>query len=164
MKTHFQADSRDYYTGPIECPPNPEEPGKYWVPFGAYEDEPMPAGPFQIQKRIGGAGGSWVLVPNYSGFEYWTPDRVKHVITEPEVEPPEGYLTEDPGPTPAQIAAQLKREAQALLDKSDQTVGRCYEGGVPVPEDWKVYRAELRAIVSTGLGSLPNRPEYPAGT
>lgn len=161
MKTHFQTDSLGYFVGPVDCPPNPEEEGKFWVPFGAYEDAPPPVGQFEVAKRV---GESWVVVADYRGFEYWTPERTRHVITEAEVEPPENHLTADPGPTPAQIAAQLKRDAQALLDKSDQTVGRCFESGVPVPDAWKVYRAELRAIVSTGLGSLPNRPEYPAGT
>ena len=161
MKTVYQTDANGLYLGPTDAQQSPLEQGVFLIPRGCIEVEPPSAGPRQIARWT---GESWQLVADYRGFEYWTPERTRHVITEAEVEPPENHLTADPGPTPAQIAAQLKREAQALLDKSDQTVGRCYEGGVPVPEAWKAYRAELRAIVSTGLGSLPNRPEYPAGT
>lgn len=161
MKTCFQTDSQGYFLATVDCPPNPEEEGKFWIPYGAYENAPPPVGPFEVAKRV---GDSWAVVADYRGFVYWTPERTQHVITEAEIEPPANHLTVDPGPTSTQIADDLKREAQALLSKSDQTVVRCYEGGVPVPDAWKVYRADLRAIVSTGLGSLPNRPEYPAGT
>jgi hypothetical protein len=56
--------------------------------------------------------------------------------------------------------------AQTALDKSDVTVGRCYEHGVAVPADWVAYRAALRAHVSDGptTAALPTRPAYPAGT
>jgi hypothetical protein len=56
--------------------------------------------------------------------------------------------------------------AQIALDKSDVTVGRCYEHGVAVPAGWTDYRAALRAHVSGGptAVALPVAPAYPAGT
>jgi hypothetical protein len=52
---------------------------------------------------------------------------------------------------------------RALAD-SDRTVMRCYEAAIPLPADWVAYRLALRAIVGTGVGPLPARPDYPAGT
>ena len=54
--------------------------------------------------------------------------------------------------------------AQADLDKSDITILRCVSAGVAVPPEWQAYRVTLRAIVATGVGPLPPRPAYPAGT
>ena len=54
--------------------------------------------------------------------------------------------------------------ASAALAESDVTVIRCYEHAVAVPAEWVAYRAALRAIVSSGTGSLPTRPAFPAGT
>jgi hypothetical protein len=63
---------------------------------------------------------------------------------------------------------QYQNEARAALDSSDNTVIRCMENGVPVPADWKAYRAALRVIVGATSGDptqpLPTRPAYPAGT
>jgi hypothetical protein len=64
----------------------------------------------------------------------------------------------------ADASVALKLDAQALLDKSDNTVLRCYEAGVSVPASWVEYRSRLRAIVSAGSGLIPTRPAYPAGT
>jgi hypothetical protein len=64
-----------------------------------------------------------------------------------------------PDPTPRHAD-----EARAALARSDVTVLRCVEAGLPVPADWRAYRQALRAIVSTGLGPVPPAPAYPAGT
>ena len=64
----------------------------------------------------------------------------------------------------AAAAASLKAQAQSALDKSDVTMIRCVEHGVAVPTEWATYRSALRSIVSTGAGSMPTRPNYPAGT
>lgn len=62
------------------------------------------------------------------------------------------------------------RRAEALdaLEKSDITIHRCFENGIPVPEEWKVYRSTLRGIVYAPQGSedaaIPERPAYPEGT
>lgn len=59
----------------------------------------------------------------------------------------------------------LKKAAQILLNKSDVTIARCYENNIPVPEDWKQFRADLRTILNSDeIVALPNRPNYPAGT
>ena len=60
--------------------------------------------------------------------------------------------------------AALQTQAQALLDKSDVTVLRCVSAQVTVPTEWQTYRVSLRAIVSSGTGTIPTRPNYPAGT
>lgn len=57
-------------------------------------------------------------------------------------------------------------DAQALLDKSDTTVLRCVEEGIPVPPEWAVYRSALRAIVGAKVAGdpsvpLPVHPAYP---
>jgi hypothetical protein len=161
MKTFYQTDLNGYFIGTIDCLPDPHEEGNWWNPSNSYPDAPPEAGLHEVAKWVDGA---WQLVVDYRGFKYWMPDRTHHVITAAEIEPLAGYLTEDPGPTPEQVAAALQREAQALLDKSDQTVGRCYENGVAVPESWKDYRADLRSIVTSGSGVIPTRPDYPAGT
>jgi hypothetical protein len=67
---------------------------------------------------------------------------------------------------PAPPPPDTRAAAQIALDKSDVTVGRCYEHGVAVPADWVTYRAALRAHVSGGptTVALPVAPAYPAGT
>lgn len=71
-------------------------------------------------------------------------------------------------PTTAQLWAAHQAAAQTALDKSDITIGRCYENAVAVPAEWKAYRTALRAIVAASTGDptqpLPTRPAYPAGT
>lgn len=58
--------------------------------------------------------------------------------------------------------------AKNLLDKSDMTVLRCVENGIPVPADWAIYRKALRAILSAQTGDpskeLPTCPGYPSGS
>ncbi|TAN61086.1 MAG: hypothetical protein EPN20_12975 [Magnetospirillum sp.] len=62
-------------------------------------------------------------------------------------------------------AEQLVREtAQRDLGRSDTTVLRCTEAGVPVPPEWVAYRKALRAIIGGGAGPVPERPAWPAGT
>lgn len=161
MKTFYQTDLNGYFIGPIDCLPDPHEEGNWWNPASSYPDAPPEVGEHQVAKRVGDA---WLAVADFRAFQYWMPDRTVHVITEAEIEPPAGHLTEDPGPTPEQVAAALKADAQSLLDKSDQTVGRCFEHAVSVPQEWKDYRAALRSIVTSGIGVIPTRPEYPAGT
>lgn len=121
MKPFYQTDLRDYYTGPVDCLPDPHTPGNWWSPSGSYPDEPMPAGPRQIQKRVGGQSGHWILVPNWTGYEYWLADGTKHTITEPEVEPPIGHLSEPPPPTPAQFQRTVGIAVDQMLDELAQS-------------------------------------------
>lgn len=61
----------------------------------------------------------------------------------------------------------LKALAQTALSKSDTTLHRCFEAGLPLPADWAVYRKALRAIVGgsdTSSTKLPAIPAYPIGT
>ena len=64
----------------------------------------------------------------------------------------------------AAVKAALQAQAQALLDKSDVTILRCVSAQITVPTDWQTYRVALRSIVSSGTGTIPARPSYPAGT
>jgi hypothetical protein len=63
---------------------------------------------------------------------------------------------------------ELQSSAKSELGKSDITVLRCVENGIPVPETWATYRQGLRAIISAPSGDasqgLPIKPAYPAGT
>lgn len=63
-----------------------------------------------------------------------------------------------------QASAGLRASAQMALDASDITILRCVENGVTVPSAWQAYRTALRSVVSTGTGTLPTQPAYPAGT
>lgn len=97
-KTHYLAGSDDLYIGPIECSPNPEEPGKWLVPFGAYVDVPPATAEREIAKRSADKT-KWDVVPDWRGYTYFLADRSQHEITEVEVEPPSGALEQDPGPS-----------------------------------------------------------------
>lgn len=63
------------------------------------------------------------------------------------------------------IAAN-QTKAQQLLDDTDLTIIRCAESGIAVPEVWRAYRADLRAIRAEAVNVLdfPVMPEYPEGS
>ena len=67
--------------------------------------------------------------------------------------------------TAQELWPSLQEAARQALIKSDVTVLRCFESGIPAPASWIQYRASLRAIVGapTGDGSspLPAQPEFP---
>lgn len=166
-KTHYQTDLNGLFIGPVDCLPNPHEEGKWWVPFGAFEDAPPEKGPHQVQRRI---EGGWELIPDYRGYVYWTAERQRVVIDQVEVEPPAGHLTEDPGPTPAQRLADLKGQARAALAEGDQVATRCVKFGVGYPQAWRDRDAALVSILNLPAGTdpeaitVPARPPYPEGT
>jgi hypothetical protein len=65
-----------------------------------------------------------------------------------------------PEPTKEDIARSVRSKAKHALDKSDDIVLRCYEDGVPVPQEWKDYRTSLRRIIDgNGAQSLPEVPK-----
>ena len=39
-----------------------------------------------------------------------------------------------------------------------------FKNGVPFPTEWATHCAALRAIVVSGVGSLPAQPAYPEGS
>lgn len=169
MKTCYQTDAQGIYIGAVQCPPNPEEEGMFWVPFGAYEDEPPELQAYQAATRAD-VHSPWVVVPDFRGFTYWLADRSRVTITDVGVEPPEGHLTEDPGQTPAQRLATLKSNADAALQESDRVAARCVKFGVLYPEAWRVRDASLVAILNLpedtdpDAVSWPDDVPYPAGT
>lgn len=81
----------------------------------------------------------------------------------------DGYpvAIDPPGPTPAELWAARRKEAQTSLEQSDITVLRCYESGLPVPKEWVAYRKSLRSIVGAEIGDLsepfPQQPERQEG-
>lgn len=65
------------------------------------------------------------------------------------------------------VAVPLKDQALAALNKTNDTVMRCYAAGIAFPAAWLQYIQALRAIVNgtdTVSTSLPAQPAYPAGT
>lgn len=65
--------------------------------------------------------------------------------------------------TTSSIAALIS-QSQSALDKSDLVANRCFKAGVAFPSDWQTYVTALRAIVSSGTGTIPTKPSYPVGT
>lgn len=161
MKTAYQTDSNRLFTGPVLCPRDPEEPDRYLLPHAAYWDEPPIAGERQIQQRTEDLAG-WQLISDYRGLVYWTADRTRHEITEAGIEPPDGWLPEDPGPSPDELAAATKRtflaQVAKLLKESDVTVIRCAEDGIPVPAEWKAWREHLRQLRRDESGVIGDPP------
>jgi len=73
----------------------------------------------------------------------------------------------DHGPIKPHVKApltknQLISQAQKAISKSDVVATRCMKSAIPYPEDWKKYDNALRLIISTGTGTLPTQPAYPA--
>lgn len=66
-------------------------------------------------------------------------------------------------PKEMQFAAYRDWLAQQRLIASDSVVMRCYESDVPVPANWKTYRAALRAIITdpTSTETVPDAPPEP---
>ena len=72
-------------------------------------------------------------------------------------------------PSKAELAAsnlsQFNYKAKLALRISDPVVLRCYEAGIPMPQEWKDYRVALRVCAkATVVAELPTQPAYPAGT
>jgi hypothetical protein len=56
----------------------------------------------------------------------------------------------------------LQRQAENLLDTTNQTVVlRCFEEAIPLPDEWKAYRATLRQIKDGAPYPLPTQPALP---
>lgn len=61
-------------------------------------------------------------------------------------------------------AEAIKNAARAALQANDRVAARCTKAGVAYPAEWLVYDESLRAVVQSGTGTIPSRPDYPAGT
>lgn len=67
--------------------------------------------------------------------------------------------------TAEELKEDWKNEAINKLLATDITIIRCYEAGIPVPNDWRDYRATLRSIKRGDInGPAPTRPVFPEGT
>jgi hypothetical protein len=70
--------------------------------------------------------------------------------------------------TTAKAAANVQRDALALLEASDKVALRCIKAGVAFPNAWQVYVQALRGVVRAdgrlGVPALPVTPPFPEGT
>lgn len=172
-KRIYQLDDAGIWTGHVPIArPDPRVEGRYLIPRGCVESEPPALADHEAAQYV---DGTWTVVADWRGHEYWTADRVRHVITEIGVAPPDGALDADPGPTDAERWAAHQSQAQSALDASDMVALRCFKAGVAFPSDWLSYVSALRAVVRATSGDptqpLPEPPKnadgsinYPAGS
>ena len=74
------------------------------------------------------------------------------------------YVAQQALDNAAATTAALVNQASQALTASDMTATRCIKAGVSFPPEWLAYVAALRVVVSSGTGTLPIQPAYPAGT
>lgn len=112
-------DRAGIYIGSTPADTDPRHPELTMPPpYGATLVEPPERGAHQAAQLQ--ADGSWLLVADWRGYEYWTADRVKHVIVDHSVLPPQDALSTDPGPTPEQVLATLTAVVQEHVDAPAQ--------------------------------------------
>lgn len=65
----------------------------------------------------------------------------------------------------AEVAKEnLRNEVLIALGKNDIVFMRSRKGGIPFNAEWQAYDSALRAVLSTGMGTLPIKPVlYPDG-
>ncbi|MDA8232847.1 MAG: hypothetical protein M0006_16065, partial [Magnetospirillum sp.] len=153
------------YVGDIAAFADPKALGSYLIPAHATTLAPPAAGTNQIAVW---ADGAWMLEADWRGWSGYEPDGTPVRIGAIGQAPDPTWSATPPPPNLAQAWAAYQAKAQALLAKSDITLLRCLETGVPVPAAWAVYRKSLRAIIGAATGdptqALPVLPAYPAGT
>lgn len=67
-------------------------------------------------------------------------------------------------PNAEKQAAQVRAKRDAMIAASDWVVARCYEVGVAVPEEWRLYRTALRDITEqAGFPANVTWPTAPEG-
>jgi hypothetical protein len=132
------------FMGATTADESPLEPGVFLVPASATIDAPPDC---VATERPVFKEGAWVV-------EAAPQQEEPHQKTQVEID--------------ADNLAAYKQQAQSALDKSDQTMLRCFESAVAVPAEWIAYRKSLRAVVSLETydpsQSLPDRPTFPVGT
>lgn len=145
--------------------------GHHIIPAGFKLKQPPACQVREAARTLGpGRDADWEVIPDWEGYVYWTADRQRVVIDQVGVEPPEGHLTEDPGPTPTQRLAEIKGQARAALAEGDQVATRCVKFGVTYPQAWRDRDAALVSILNLPSGTdpdtitVPARPPYPEGT
>ena len=117
---------------------------------------PVPAIPERKWAKY--VNDQWVLVDNWVGFEYWLADRTSVKITEFEVVPPEGYLTEDPGPS----LDDVKREKTNQLYRAYLEATRADIEYLSVGEVVGTYQANESSLTALGT-ALDGFETTPAG-
>lgn len=65
---------------------------------------------------------AWLIVPDWRGHTYWLADRSKHTIQSAGIEPPQGWLAADPGPSLADLKA-ARMAAIVAACEADITAG-----------------------------------------
>lgn len=126
---------------------------EYLYPAGTRTQEPPTLGANQAARTTGpGRDAPWEVVPDFNGLTYWLPDGSQHTITAMGVEPPEGYLTVPPPPTPEQMQAIIGDAVMAKLNTlanswryTDYISARSYIG-----DTHPKYAAEAAAIANYG--------------
>jgi hypothetical protein len=95
-------------------------------------------------------------------------DRTANIIDLSDPENPK--VIPRPASQPAPIGPAWRatqNQARVLIEAGDIIVTRCAEAGIPVPADWKTYRAALRVILRAATGDptlpLPIPPQKPPG-
>lgn len=139
MKLCYQLDGAGYYLGEAVADESPLEPGVYHLPENCIFDAPPEPIDGKLRRYLGGQWG-YVDAPA------------------PTVAPAV------PDMAAAAVLADWKARVRGALAASDITVLRCFEDGIELPDAWKAYRAELRALLAaTATSALPDVPPYPEG-
>lgn len=120
----YHYDDAGAYTGQSEARESPLEPEVFLLPALATFDEPPAIGEREAAVFEGAA---WTVVPDWRGFVYWLPDRSRYVVSELGVEPPVGYLEEEPPRPQEEIDVELAAQARAQRDSILRNV---YDVGV----------------------------------
>lgn len=109
-------------------------------------DAPMPIDDVTLAAAHGAGAGQIVHVDG--GFPDW--------LTALGIDTPGVHDIPDP-PNP------LVPNAEAARDDALDLYQLCRASGIPWSDSWVSYMQALNAIISTGVGELPNAPERPSG-
>jgi hypothetical protein len=140
---------------------NPDAEPVYLMPALATTIAPPEFGPGQWPVFRDEA---WTLVPDYRGEVWFTEDGAPRTVLEVG-DPAEQGLLRVPSVKP-RTSDDVKAEAYRALEESDIIVLRSFEADLPVPEEWKAYRRQLRLLTGSETPApdtvVPSPPEKPA--
>lgn len=147
--------------GESQARENPLEPGKHLIPAHATDVEPPI--PEENEAAVFDEGSQeWTIVADYRGQIFWDSDRNTHEIAELGVEPEDGWMTEEPPLTDAELAEQfeIKKENMILQLKNNANAvitsrfPECHQINLldgtkaDIPDDWdSTIRVSDYAIV-----------------